>query len=228
MNWLIWKEYRLNRAILIFAALVVLAPHVVALVSAWYNEWPAAKVLYSLVGSGFFGLAFGQVVLALLGGYAFAGERQDRSAEFLAYLPVPKAKTVAGKAILAVAVTAGIWAVNGAVMLFAFNRLPHVTTPDINPENAGMMLGNVAVTGLAFFAIGWLLSAFVSSPGFAVLVSLGTTWLTAMAVAWLAFEFLGDKASGDVVTQWYRGTCLVLSGICLVAGTWYYLRRVEP
>ena len=80
MNWLIWKEYRVNRAILSFGVLMVLLPYLSVLCIAWYNEWSTVvKLARGLNASSFYSLVFGQLVLTLLGGNAFAGEPQDRS-----------------------------------------------------------------------------------------------------------------------------------------------------
>ena len=41
MKWLVWKEYRLNRVVLIVGATLLVVPHAVALVLAWREVGPS-------------------------------------------------------------------------------------------------------------------------------------------------------------------------------------------
>ena len=48
---------------------------------------------------------------------------------------------------------------------------------------------------------------------------------------YVAFLFdieIGDEHFERTITLWYCGICLILAPVCFGAGTWYYLRRVEP
>ena len=62
------------------------------------------------------------LTLTLLGGYAIACERADRSAEFLAYQPIPRSKILASKLVWPIAAAVVIWSVNLCV-LFACGEL---------------------------------------------------------------------------------------------------------
>ena len=86
MKWLLWREYRLNRWILITGAVLLLLPYLITLiVLCWPNaiSTGANHIVDSLIVAAFYSLGISQLTVALLGGNAIAGERADRSAEFL-------------------------------------------------------------------------------------------------------------------------------------------------
>ena len=92
------------------------------------------------------------------------------------------------------------------------------------------MLGPVAITGLAFFAVAWLLSSLLESPTFSTCGGLITPLLIILALAlvddWL---FVSNQTDWDPwIFSLFCTICLVLAAASLMAGTWYYLRRVEP
>jgi len=228
MKWLIWKEYRLNRLILMVGAVLLVAPHVVALVLALRGAGPAAegslsRLQMNLLLSAVSSLMLSQFTLALLGGNAIACERADRSAEFLAYLPVARTRILAGKMALPLVTAATIWIPNLLILLGIFAGLP-VPRAELYAKG-GMFLGTVALTGLAFFCIGWLLSCLLESPTFSICGGLIAPCLVLLGLSFLAWWFGYPE---QVLPAWYRGTCLVLGPACFAAGTWYYLRRVEP
>ena len=112
MNWIIWREYRLNRLILITGVFLLLLPYLVALIALLWPKAPALTaphVTKLFVGAAFYSLALSQVAVALLGGNAIAGERADRSAEFIAYLPLPRKRLLGAKLSLALCVVTFIW-----------------------------------------------------------------------------------------------------------------------
>ena len=85
MNWMIWKEYRLNRLILIVGAVLLILPHAIALVLTWRGVGPdvgyaAQRMPKNFLVAGMYSLVISQLTLALLGGHAIACERADRSA----------------------------------------------------------------------------------------------------------------------------------------------------
>jgi hypothetical protein len=91
---------------------------------------------------------------------------------------------------------------------------------------------------LTFFCVGWFLSAFVSSPAFDVCGGLITPFIVlsgivlvdwALKISRLSEHGLLGLRDCDVPLAWYYCTiCLVISVVCFGAGTWRYLRRVEP
>ena len=163
------------------------------------------------------------MTLALLGGNLIACERVDRSAEFLAYLPLSRARILAGKITLALLTAALIWGPNLLILRFVA-ELPEESL-EADPTVCGV-LGYIALTGFVFFSVGWLLSSALESPTYAICGGLITPFLVLMGIQSWAWLFALDPA--EITGPWYRNTSLVLAVACLVAGTWYYLRRVEP
>ncbi len=228
MKWLIWKEYRLNRLILIVGAVLLVAPHAVALVAALRGVGPVmegglSRLQMNLLAAAVCSLAFSQVTLALVGGNAIACERADRSAEFLACLPLARTRILAGKITLALVTVALIWIPNLLILLWTSAGLP-VPKAELYAA-AWPWLGNLAITGLAFFCIAWLLSSVLESPALSICGGLIAPYLVLLGLAFLAWWFGYPE---EAFPRWYRGTCLVLGPACFAAGTWYYLRRVEP
>jgi len=228
MKWLIWKEYRLNRLILIVGAVLLVAPHVVALVLALRGVGPVregglSRLQMNLLLSAVWSLVLSQVTLALLGGHAIACERADRSAEFLAYLPVARSRILAGKLVVALAAAAIIWVPNLLIVLWTSTCGPRAVA--VVAHEMWPFLGAVAITGLAFFGISWLLSSMLESPTFSICGGLVTPYLVLMAFVLLVWWF---DWPGGVLAWGYWVTCLVLALACFAAGTRYYLRRVEP
>ena len=94
MNSLLWREYRLNRWILVFCAAAILVSYLLGFLLNHYalddgdDIGAAATFMLSLL------------TVALLAGNAIAGERADRSAEFIAYLPLRRSSTLASKLFL--------------------------------------------------------------------------------------------------------------------------------
>lgn len=229
MTWLVWKEYRLNRLILGVGAALLVLPHLVSLILVWYEAGHPlmegmSRLSQNLAYSAGYSLVLSQLTLCLLGGYTIACERVDRSAEFLAYLPLSRSRIMAGKIVLPLLAFALIWGLNLLIL--------KVTIPGAwlsvaeFREWALVVLGGLAITGLVFFCSGWLLSSALESPTFAIAGGLMTPVIVVtgiQTVAWL-FEFPSDEFVGP----WYRYICLGLAPACFVAGTWYYLRRVEP
>jgi hypothetical protein len=90
----------------------------------------------------------------------------------------------------------------------------------------------IAVTGCTFFCVGWFVSSLQSSPTYAVGGGLAAPLLIYLALG-MASE-IGAKRHIELLMQSefvmhnYIVLCLVLSAVCLVAGCWLFLRRVEP
>jgi len=229
MKWLIWKEYRLNRLVLIVGAVLLVAPHAAALVLALRGVGLQVRggLLLQLSGnlmvSGLYGMLLSQLTLALLGGHAIACERADRSAEFLAYLPVARTRILAGKIALALVTVALIWIPNLLIVRWAMAGLPE-QGPRFYAD-IWSAFWTLVITGLAAFCVAWLLSSFLESPTFSICGGLVTPWLVLMALAFLVWWFEWPE---QVIFLGYSITCLVLGPACFAAGTWHYLRRVEP
>jgi len=241
MKWLLWKDYRHNRLIVLAALVILLVPYLIGLGVICGGRWvktcqavywtPPWKQIIAVAGG--YSLAISQLSLALIGGNAISGERVDRSAEFLYSLPIARRRLLASKLLLALAVSAVGWLVNGAVLgcLIAM-YMPHVMNLEICNLTIFMGAMTIAITGLTFFCVAWFLSSYVKSPAFDVCGGFITPFLVLSSlslVGWLLkIAGLSENAFEEGGEYWYLGICLALSLVSFAIGTWHYLRRVEP
>ncbi len=222
---LVWKDYRVNRLILIVGLVLLIVPHLIAWVYVWREQPPREYLQWTLLAASAYSIILSQVTLTLLGGNAIAAERVDRSAEFLGYLPPSRAMIIASKALLAFVTALVIWGVNLVVFCLV---APWEGLANMGGDAQTMfeMPRYVAATGVCMFGIAWLGSSCLASPTFAIfggLVSPLVVHLSLMSCS----TGLGWPTMADL-GHWYFGTCLVLGCLCFVSGTWYFVRRVEP
>lgn len=240
MKWLIWKEYRLNRPILILGAIVMLLPYIPILFLYLRTHWQVhaqdlsarTDVFVSLYRAELFGTITASTVtayftLAILGGHAIAGERADRSAEFFTYLPVPRWKVVISKLTIPLITALTIFGVN----LLAYLLVTRYSNTRV-PGNAGMFpqLAFTALAAWTAFSVGWLLSSLLESPTFAVFGALMLPW--GAVLIWVGIAVLLRRANMPVSDSTFLVTSVIL-GIAMgtasfIVGTSYFLRRVEP
>lgn len=219
MKWLLWKDYRNNRIVVIAVLCFLLVPHLLAL---WFAQPRFAE---SFAAASFYGFCISQLVVAVIAGNAIAGERVDRSAEFLASLPIARGRILISKLALALAVTAVIWLTDGLAVWYALNFLQQLSTSDYTSARGWIV--NCAIVTMTFFCVGWCLSAFSSSTTIAVCGGLVAPLIAVSGPMFIA-HLLGVPLQEFDAEPWFRGICLTLAPISFVVGTWYYLRRVEP
>lgn len=210
MRLLLWKDYRLSRAILPAGVLLAVGPYLFA---SGYMRLDAGWELSAFLS---------QFTLALLAGNIIACEHADRSAEFLAFQGASRVLVITSKALLCLLVFVAINAlmvVSREVLLLSPD--PYVPRPP-RWYMTSFQFG-AAATGLAFWGCCWLLSSFLERPALAVL--LGTP-----VPALVAFVLNHYEWSRLPSIYWYSyGTaCAVIGTACFIAGTCYYVRRREP
>jgi ABC-type transport system involved in multi-copper enzyme maturation permease subunit len=229
MRWLLWKDYRNNRLVVIAALCFLLVPHLLALSFSWrgVSDGPDARLRWAEIffASSLYGFCIAQVVIALVGGNAIAGERVDRSAEFLASLPIPRGRILVSKLLLAVAIIAVIWLTDGLALWYTMKLL--YQHRGIDYAAALSWLATAAITAMTFFCVAWCLSAFLSSAVIAVCGGLVAPLIAISTPMFIAY-LLGSPMQDFDPVPWFRGICLTLAPICFGLGTWHYLRRVEP
>ena len=231
MSWLIWKEYRVNRLILLVGLGLLLVPHLIALIVTLRHPDQWEECFRASTGSSFF---LTQIVLPLLGGNAIAGERNDRSAEFLACLPFSRWQNLISKLVLAPLVAVAICSVNFVFLLFVLGE--EVSTHEIIAHfqrRPGDLIvpACYVVTPLVFFCVGWLFSSFLKSAVFSSAAGLITPFVVIWCVYGMALWLKIDDHDQNFeffMACWYAGLCFVLSMVSFIVGSCYYLRRVEP
>ena len=221
---LLWKDWRVNRIVIAGSAILIAAPYVTAALLEYF--YPQARV-HSLVGfrqtlstPAMAALVVTVLMAAVFGAVAFAAERRERSAEFLALLPVTRRTVVLAKLLLAGSCVAAMWLLNVAVL--------NVLGANDEASGATRIVGPVI---LMAFGVAWLFSTFLTSPGIAAGISIGGTIFSTWALAALASEAMEEwnrKYLKDVVEVTVQVWTIGAGLLCLFVGSVYYLRRVEP
>jgi len=234
MKWLLWREYRLNRLILMAGAVLLLAPYVVGLIVlcwaiCWAKEPPVIEGLpYAVVVFGaaaLYSILLSLFTVALLGGNAIAGERADRSAEFMAYLPVSRGRRLASKLSLTLLATASIWAVNLLVLGALVSLTPEMRWSGLSQHASS--LAYWALTSLLIYCVSWLFSSLQSNPSVAICTGAVSPLFVVMglqAAAWI----WSMPITSRFLPIGYPIASLLLAVASFAAGSVYYLRRVEP
>ena len=210
-----------------------LVPHLFALWGTYVQAKGGSKLPWpwqdTFVMSSLWAFILSQLTVAFASGSVIACERADRSAEFLASLPIARRKILASKLLFVFAIIAAIWVTTGLTVWSL--RLEPTAKSVYGQSDLALLLSftAVAVSGAAIFGPAWLLSSFASSPTIAVCGGLATP-----LVVWLGIMFAHNlyhpnwnDVSESSLGLWYGGICLVLGIAGFVAGTWYYLRRVR-
>ena len=161
----------------------------------------------------------------MIGGNAFAGERLDRSAEFLFSLPIARTKLLASKLLLALGIAAAPWLVN-FLILCCVGREPPSGFMEPGDERVYGAFTDTAITVMAIFGVAWFVSSFIGSPAYAACLGLLAPLIVLLAIE--SAPVLLDLRIPLESERWYRGICLLLGPLCFALGTGHYLRRVEP
>ena len=226
MNWILWREYRQHRAILITGAVLLVFPYLVVLLGYASNQLQGhASNWQTIQMAAEMSLMYSQLTLLLFAGSAIAGERADRSAEFLAYLPLAKSWRLAGKLLVAATLLLIIWGVTLGVAW----TLKGPATSALHETQAGFFV-MVAAVGLALFGVAWLASSLLSSSVYAVLAGLLAPLLLMVLFRGVdTMLFAQQRHHGALlVNVGFPVTCALVGASCFVAGTLYFLNRVEP
>lgn len=225
MNWVLWREYRLNRWILVLGVVALVLPYIAALIIFGdMSEMDGAPPSVSEIFGGGILASFvaTQVVLAILGGNAIAGERADRSAEFMGYLPVPRTLRLRAKLTLASLLLTVSWGVSALAIGIVALLDPEIVQ---HPEFSGVVVGGIciAATSLATYALCWLISSMTTNPAIAVMGGLVT-----VGIGLILLSVSATESNVTSLLIGYTIFCLTLAGVCFWTGTRHYLKRVEP
>jgi ABC-type transport system involved in multi-copper enzyme maturation permease subunit len=230
MRALLWKDYRLNRGIVLMGVTLLLAPYATVAAVELHAHWPSlpsrADWSGQLLSGSLISLILSQLTLVTLAGNAIAAERLDRSAEFLAYLPPSRRRILSSKLYLAILVTAVIWGVNVAIAEVVAPRQSHA--PAESPFNL-MPWSMLAAATVMLFGAAWLGSAVLTSPAIATSLGIGATVAVPLLPLTTATLFGWPTLRGsDDIQHWSTIACLVFGIGSFLCGTALYLRRVEP
>lgn len=229
MNALLWKDYRVVRQVLIVGFCLLVAPYLAAVTWIWYDaglttagaiRWAAALAIAAMAS-----LICSHMTFVLLAGYVIAGERRDRSAEFLAYLPPSRTAILTSKALISSAVVIVVW---GVYLLFA-----DVVIPSFSPnaaeqvESFARLRSFLLPAGAAMFGMAWLGSSMLESPTYSAAIGVAAVMVVPIGLN-SCHALTGLPAHGGDFMDWLRGLYYALGTGGFVAGWMYYVRRVEP
>jgi ABC-type transport system involved in multi-copper enzyme maturation permease subunit len=234
MSWLLWREYRLNRVILAAGAVGLLTPYVIALlvvgIASMIGEPPRNAFKIACIWSIVLSLA----TVAMLAGNAIAGERADRSAEFIAYLPLQRRRTLASKWLLFLITLAVVIGFNTLLAMIMYG--PPKVARHVEPLQAFHWLSWF----MAIYSFCWFFSSLSSSPVLACSLGITTYFLLYGVVLTVVLSVADGRLEGipeyvpglakDFEHQMNAGHAVIVvpaAIACYCIGIWLYLRRPE-
>lgn len=196
---LLWREWRRSRPLL-----VVAFGSAVALVIVWQGVLPRTSgrrgdmigpdgmlpVLVSL--TAWVTILVGAILIPLTAANTLAGERIDRTAEFIGPLPPKRVVRLAAKIALLTAVALAIWA---PILFMAWPRKEiSVSIADMQwRHDPQIIMGMIATFTLLSTSMAWLFAAWIESPVIAAVAGMAGP----VAIPWMMTA--GSHAIG---TEW--------------------------
>ena len=187
-----------------------------------------------LMGSAFAGIAISLLIVPAFGAIAFARERRDRSAEFLAATSVARSRVVASKVVVAIALCMIPWMLSGilvvAAQAFQMNESNWFGV-SLNGDNNLEPLSWLLRIHIMLFGIAWLLSSILRSETIAAAAAiLGVVLLSIGYVVYRSrLEHFGSSFEAEATANLVATIATLTLGIGgFIAGTIIALRRVSP
>jgi ABC-type transport system involved in multi-copper enzyme maturation permease subunit len=239
MRALLAKDWRFFRAPMIALLVVGPACFLIALIAV-FSSHPAEGVidttLQCLFIAAMIACALTSLLASAFGGIAIAGERTDRTADFLGLLPVSRTQIILSKWIASISMllaSAGTYlAIAGSSWLIVLCRHP-AGPPAMNatPRDTDDLLTSTACWigfTAAYFGIGWLLSAFTRSGPISACISIATTF-AASTVFGLATQAMDERRYSDQdLTLAFASLLLAIGLLSAIGGAIYYRKRIAP
>ena len=220
---LIKKDWGLNRVPIYGGLLLIASPYIVAgaFAPTAHEPWRRQQICDSFMLAAVMADILTLLLAAVFGGAALAQERRERWADFLAMMPISRARIVASKLIVATLVLGAMWGINFAVFAIAYKH--RYVSPGVQDNVYNFAVSSVGL--LMLFGVAWLFSSFLSSPAVAAIVSIA---MGCGAVFWpgilpTAFR---DRINVPATLMFAIDISMGLLGLAI--GTYHYLRRVEP
>lgn len=215
---LLRKDWRLNRVPVVALLIAVAGSYMVASLS-WYmyrNSYNWLPYRTCLTDAATASIGIGTVIAAAFGGAAFAIERHERWADFLAMVPAPRWQVVLSKLLVGLGAPSLFAALNGAVILVANPDAFHL---DEFPLNVGMIVCGY----LSVFGVAWVFSTFLDSAAIAAGISIGAVFGSLMAAAF--FRIIQTDAG---MLHFFAMPMGIAGLLAIIGGCVYYARRVAP
>ena len=174
---LLWKDFRLNVPVLGAAVLLSVAPYPCVFVLSYSMSRGPFPWTETVFAGCYFSQWLSLLTCALLGGNAFAAEREDQSVRFLMGLPVRPADALFAKSVVALVILDCLW-IGNATVAHATAWLTGTSYRTALPEASGM--STIAAVSLMVFGLSWLWSVVMTRTVLAALnglVSCGLLYL---------------------------------------------------
>jgi ABC-type transport system involved in multi-copper enzyme maturation permease subunit len=164
------------------------------------------------------------LLAAVYGGLAIAGERIDRTSDFIVLLPATRKQIIASKWIVSAAtlgVAAGVHIVFACLLLYP----KHAMSPFERMIWQWMLPATLWFGCLcSFYGVGWLLGSFINSAVISACASVAVTLALCMIMASLP-DYLRGHDKWQIILA---AMLLTIGGAGIFTGTIHYLRRVAP
>jgi len=227
MMALIRKDWRQNQVAIVGSAVMLGFIYLLAIYSILFQTNPdrPRDVPEIIIGFSLAGFWITALMGAVYGGTAFALERRERSADFLAMLPTTKTRIILSKLIVAAACLLLMWLINFMVML----SVSRTYIPFKGWTNVDEIIAMTTAGAVMTFGVGWLFSSLLTSPAIAASISIGASPVILILTCLFVAPWYRPDTFSDELAYCYAAWCGLFVGvICLVAGTVCYLWRVEP
>ncbi len=237
LRTLVAKDWRLFRVPMVALIFVGVGAYVLATMSIVdddlsqrHNPNLSMSPASSVVAAASMGaIALTGLIACAPGGVAIAGERADRSGDFMALLPVPRAQIILSK-LLTSAMMLGLFVlihlmVAGSIL---FNDGFHRAAPGFQQHIWTTLAADLVWligTTVCLFGVGWFFSTFLNSGPISACVSIAVT-----SIAMVVTAVLMD---GHHVGPWYgqltsAAVAFAIGLPSLIGGVVYYLKRIAP
>jgi ABC-type transport system involved in multi-copper enzyme maturation permease subunit len=229
MKALLKKDFRLFLPITLGSIALFVMIYAVPFLSLLGRHSPMKPQNYYefVFGSAMASTAFTGIMAIVYGASAFALERRDRSADFMAALPIPRIRIVLSKFITIGLQVAIFWLIHSAIAV-SIIQLSIIRFGIISVYSRGFgeeLALNIAMAMMAF-GIAWLLSTFLNSAAIAFGISIAVSVGIALSIAMgLDHSNLREEIYMDWVIMMVAGP---LGIAAFISGAIYYLRRVAP
>jgi len=231
---LVWREWRRSRT-MFFVALGIIVALLLLVFSQPQTPPETAGGKISVVDRmavvGYFAtwiaVHVSVFLLPMIAANSLGGERADRSAEFIAPLPVSRSVRLMAKVVLLAAVAIALW----APVLLVAPLLGNSQLVKADDYRSGLgLLGMVAAFTLLATALAWLLAGWVESP---VIAAVGAIAIP-VAVPWVMFSLqVPFLAPASFFSLWFdsegipQSLTLLVAAAFFAAGSGLYVRRLE-
>lgn len=240
---LLQKEWRLNRAVVIGCLVTTVMPYAISVGNVWinpgsYSNVEARTYLQAVQLAAWACLGITVIFAAAFGGLTFAGERRERTAEFMAMLPVSRGAIVVSKLVVPLACLAALLAIHLLVLVLCGVWAARIGISANRDGREDLLPGVILVGGYAaaFFAIAWSLSVFLRSAAIAAAIAIGVgvgLFFGMMEWGERVNRFLHEhnfaRPESEIETMVViSATVVLIAGVLIVLSSLHYRRRVEP